>query len=378
VNQGSLFIFNSNRMRFEKTMPMVFLAAWTFFGLAIIDLFINFVFAYPSDPKITNPSRLQQYFEYGRSAEGQLSRMTRQNRSETAPITLVGWYDSISPVEGPPKPNSFIVTFYGASHTVKLAQALGRVSNKFSPRSIGAPGATPNWSYGAYLRDRGGGKSRAVVLAFNSNNLAMISSLSPMIWSGDFPTAYTADRFYLQGDQLKAIHPPYTSFEQYVKTFYDPSAWSAALAFFAKNDPLYSPFRVRANILDDSALCRLFRRSYATQQNRDREKAVLDKSGFSPDSDEIRVALAIIHEFAKQARGDGMIPVIYLVNNLGYSDNLFRALQPILEADKIPYLSSHTIVSPNDPRNYLPDSHFTDENDDRLAAALVEVIENAR
>ena len=73
-----------------------------------------------------------------------------------------------------------------------------------------------------------------------------------------------------------------------------------------------------------------------------------------------------------------MIPVIYLVNNLGYSDNLFRALQPILEADKIPYLSSHTIVSPNDPRNYLPDSHFTDENDDRLAAALVEVIENAR
>ena len=71
-----------------------------------------------------------------------------------------------------------------------------------------------------------------------------------------------------------------------------------------------------------------------------------------------------------------MIPVIFLVNNFGYSDYLFKALSPVLLEDHIPYLSSHTIVSPDDPRGYLPDSHFTDEVDDKLARALVKVIDD--
>jgi hypothetical protein len=69
-----------------------------------------------------------------------------------------------------------------------------------------------------------------------------------------------------------------------------------------------------------------------------------------------------------------MIPVIFIANNLGYSDYLYRALQPVLDADQIPYVSSHTILSPNDPRGYLPDSHFTDAVDDKLARELERVI----
>jgi hypothetical protein len=356
---------------------MIFLIMWTFLGLLMIDLFINYMFAYPNDPKFINPTRLQLYFEYGRTAEGQLARMTRQNRSETAPITLAGWYDPLE-VEGPSNANATIVTFYGASHTVKLARAFGRTSSRFSPRVVGAPGATANWSYGAYLRDRGGGKSRAVVLTFNSNNFAMISSFSPMIWSVDYPMPYTADRFYLAGDRLTVIHAPYASFDQYVKTFFDHARWSAALEFFAKNDPLYHPFAVRANILDHSSLWRLFRRARSQNMIKDLQRSVLDRSGFRSDSDEIKVAHAIIHEFATQVRSDGMLPVVYIVNNLGYSDNLFRALLPALNADKVPYLSSHTIVPPDDPRGYLPDSHFTDEFDDRLAAALGRIIDNGQ
>ena len=41
----------------------------------------------------------------------------------------------------------------------------------------------------------------------------------------------------------------------------------------------------------------------------------------------------------------------------------------------IPYLNSAEVAPSNDPRNYLPDSHFTDIVDDRLAAALVRLIE---
>ena len=300
--------------------------------------------------------------------------MTRLDRSETAPITLAGWYDPLEPTEKRASPDASIITFYGASHTVRLADALGRISDRMAPRIIGAPGATSNWSYGAYLRDRGGGNSRAVQLKQLCDDFVVLPD------DVECRLSYALYRrsFHLEGNRLEVIHPPYASFDQYVKTFYDPAAWSAALRFFVENDPFYDSFVEHANILDHSALLRLLRRGHDHKMIRDLQKSVLDQSGFRPDSEGLRVARAIIHEFAMQARRDGMIPIIYLVNNLGYSDNLFRALRPAPEADNVPYLSTHTLVSPDDPRGYLPDSHFTDENDNRLAAALVELIDNGK
>ena len=378
MNLLNSFISNSDKTNFYRVRSAMQTAVWVFIALVAIDISINVLFAYPSDPKITNPSRLRLYFEYGRSTEGQLARMTRADRSQTAPITLSGWYDPLEVREFPSNSRDSIVTFYGMSHAERLGLALRRVSDRFTPRIVAAPGAPSNWSYGAYLRDRGGGKSRVVVLAFMSNNLPMITTSSAMTWSFDLAMPYTADRFYLNGGHLLAIHPPYASFQQYVGTFYDPAKWSVALNVFAHYDTMYNSFMMTENILDQSSLFRLVRRAFGQRLLRNARKAVLDETGFRPDTEQIKVAQAIIHEFAIQARSDGMLPVIFLVNNLGYSDHLFKALSPILYADNVPYLSSHTIVAPNDPRGYLPDSHFTDEVDNKLAKALVELIENSK
>lgn len=378
MNQLNSSIFSSDNTKLRRVGAAIHVAAWVFIGLVAIDISINLLFAYPSDPKVTNPSRLRSYFEYGRSTEGKLSRMTRADRSQTAPITLSGWYDPIVVEEFPLKLQKPIVSFYGMSHAVRLGLALARVSNRFTPRTIGAPAATSNWAYGAYLRDRGGGNSRAVVLAFMSANFPMITTMSPMTWNTDLPMPYTADRFYLKDNRLRDIHPPYISFEQYAEAFSDPVKWAAQRDLFAKNDSMYNSFIMRANILDHSSLFRLVRRAYAQRFVRNARKAVLDSSGFRADSEQVKVARAIIHEFAIQARNDGMLPIIFIVNNLGYSDYLFKALSPILLEDHIPYLSSHTIVSPDDPRGYLPDSHFTEEVDDRLARALVKVIDDSK
>jgi hypothetical protein len=378
MNQLNSFTSSSSGTTLRRVASASYVAAWVVVGLVTIDILINLLLAYPADPKVTSPSRLRLYFEYGRSTEGQLSRMTRADRSQTAPITLSGWYDPLEVGEFPSKSPNSIVTIYGMSHAVRLGAALGRTSDRYTPRTVGAPGAPSNWSYGAYLRDRGGHKSRAVVLAFMSYSLPMITTLSAMTWSFDLPMPYTEDRFYLEDNRLRVIHPPYTSFEQYVEAFRDPAKWPALRDLFAKYDALYSAFIMRANILDHSSLFRLVRRAYGQRFLRNARKAVLDRTGFRADSEQIKVARAIIHEFAIQARSDGTIPVIFLVNNLGYSDHLFKALSPVLIEDKIPYLSSHTIVSPDDPRGYLPDSHFTDEVDDKLAKALVNVIENSK
>ncbi|MET4389884.1 hypothetical protein ABIB73_005658 [Bradyrhizobium sp. F1.4.3] len=378
MNQLSSSIFNSKKSGPSSFAAAAYVVVWVAIGLVVLDVAINVVLAFPQDPKITNPSQLRLYFEYGRSTEGQLHRMTRSNPSETAPITLPGWYDTLNVTEFPNKPQDSIVTIYGMSHAVRLGHALARVSHTLTPRIVGAPGAPTNWSYGAYLRDRGGDKSKAVVLSIMSYSLPMITTLSAATWSFDLPMPYTMDRFYLEGGQLKVRHPPFTSFGGYVDAFQDSKKWSDVRKEFAQDDSMYNSFIMRASILDHSSLFRLIRRAYAQHYMREVRKSVLDGSGFRANSEQIQVARAIVQDFAKQARNNGVIPVIFIVNNLGYSDYLFRALKPVLEQENIPYLSSHTVASPDDPRGYLPDSHFTDEVDDKLAVALEKVIAEAK
>jgi hypothetical protein len=367
--------FNSESRSPSPTFGSVGTGIWTVFWLVAFDVLINFAFAYPPDPKITNPSRLQSYFDYGRSTEAKLARMTRPDGSQTAPITLSGWYDPLrvddhGPVQKP------TVTIYGMSHAVRLGLALTRVSNEFSTRIVGAPGATTNWAYGAYLRDHGGGKSSVVVLAFMAANFPMITTMSPMTWNIDAPIPYTADRFYLNNGKLAVHSPPYMSFEQYVQSFYDRAKWDASLESFAQHDSMYNSLIMKSSLFDHSSLYRLVRRAYGQRFLRNAAGAVLSQTGFRSNAEQIKVAQAMIHEFALQAREDKMVPVIFLINNLGYSDYLFQALRPALEADNVPYLSSHQVVSPDDPRGYLPDSHFTDEVDDRLAGTLIKLMKS--
>lgn len=360
-----------------KLLRALQLFAWIVASLVAIDLAIGIVFHYPTDPRVTAPGPFQLYFEYGRSSEAKLDRMTGTNRTNSAPIALAGWYDPLEVQENPDRPNAMIVTFYGMSHSVRLANALNRTSHLFAARSVGAPGATANWAYGAFLRDRGGGKSKAVVLSLMSANLPMINTVSPFTWNVSFPMPYTADRFYLEAGKLLVVHPPYTSFDAYLRVFRDPAKRQMALKRIAETDTMYDDFLVRKTPLDYSSTFRLIRRAYEQRAERLARTQVFDGKKFNPGSEQVRVANAIIADFARKARDGGMIPVVFLVNSMGYSDTLYRAVAQTLDRDKIPYLSSHTIVPPDDPRGYLKDSHFTDANDDRLARALAVVIERS-
>src|SRR5258708_6893706 len=148
MNQLNSFTSSSSGTTLRRVAAASYVAAWVIVGLVTIDILINVILAYPGDPKITSPSRLRLYFEYGRSTEGQLSRMTRADRSQTAPITLSGWYDPLEVGDFPSKSSNSIVTIYGMSHAVRLGAALSRTSDRYTPRTVGAPGAPSNWSYG--------------------------------------------------------------------------------------------------------------------------------------------------------------------------------------------------------------------------------------
>jgi hypothetical protein len=354
------------------------LLLWTVIWLLAIDLFIGAVFPYPDDPRNVTPSRIALYFDYGRSIEGRLRRSTRAEPDKTAPITLAGWYKPMKVVDFPAKPGSVKVSFYGMSHCVRLAEALQRTSSRYSARSIGAPGATTNWAYGAFRRDKDRAGSKAAVLAIMSSTLPMITTQSPMTWNTSFAMPYTADRFVVRQDgELRVVSPPYESFADYVTAFEDTGKWTEARKQFARNDPFYDPLLLHETVLDHSALVRLARRAWSQSRDRAMRHSVLDATHYDADSEAVRLANAVIADFARVARRDGLVPIVYIVNNFGYGDQLYRALQATLVRENIPYLSSHTIVDPRDPRNYLPDSHFTDANDDKLARALDAVLSDA-
>lgn len=347
---------------------------WALLWLIVIDAAAGYAFAFPADVKNTNPGRLQLFFDYGRSMEGRLRRMTRTDPEQSAPITLAGWYSPLKAVERPAKPGGETVTVYGMSHAVRLAEALQRVSPRYAVRSVGAPGAATNWSYGAYRRDVGKARSKVVVLAIMSSTLPNITSMSPMTWNDSFPLPYTSDRYLIENGRLKVVTPPYDSFAGYVATLNDPARWAAAMDRFARYDPSYDSLLVRDTPLDYSTLVRMLRRAHSNSRDRAAGSAVLTARGFDPASEPIRVANAIVSEFAADARKHGQLPVIYIVNNYGYGDQLRRALQARLDREDIPYLSSDSVVDPADPANYLSDTHFTDANDEKLAEALDRLI----
>src|SRR3954453_23548897 len=95
--------------------------AWIIGWLVVLDVLVDIAFRYPSDPKATNPGQLQLYFDYGRSAEAKLRRMTGNSPQTSAPITQAGWYQALVVQDNPSRPGADVVTFYGMSHSVRLA-----------------------------------------------------------------------------------------------------------------------------------------------------------------------------------------------------------------------------------------------------------------
>lgn len=362
----------TGRAHVRRTVVLgMLVVAW----LAVMDVAANLLFAYPQDPRNVTPNRFQLYFDYGRSLEGRLRRASDPDPARTAPITLAGWYDPLETYTRTPRPDGVSITVYGMSHSVRLADALERVSDGYTVRSVAAPGATTNWSYGAFRRDAEQPPSRIAVMATMPSNLAMITSMSAMTWNTSFAMPYTADRYYADGDRLRVVRPPYESFAGYMRALEDERVWTATKRQFARHDPFYDPVIFEASWADHSTIGRLIRRGWTQRRDLASRGEAISADGYNSRSEPVRIVNLIVRDFAAEARRRGQIPVIYIVNSRGYGDVMFQALRDTLERHDIAYLNSDAVVSSRDPRNYLPDNHFTDANDERLARELDRIVQ---
>ena len=351
---------------------------WICTYLIIIDFAINIVFSYPKDPRNTSPSTIRQFFEYGRSIEGKLARMTRKEIDESAPIVSAGWlvgspnrFSSAS-INSEKRP---VVTVYGMSHALLLAEDMAKIDNSLAIKSVGAPGAVPTWSYAAYLFDKDQYHSDVVILGIMTRGVPLICTTSGATNHFDAVYPYTYPRFFVNNGTLKYVLPPFISYKDYIEYFYNPDKWKGYIKWLREYDKFYNAVLFRKTILDRSSIFRMLRRAYAYSMQRKKEAEVYsDTKGFNTQSDEVKILRSLVVEFSQIAKRQNSLPIVYIVNNVFMGDRLFKLLEPTLLSHNIPFLSSHDICPPNDPRFYMPDSHFIPSKNLELANEMIKII----
>lgn len=367
-------------MKYFKNKEVQILC-WLVFYMALIDIAVNIFFPFPSNPQKTAPSFLQGYFEYGRSTEGKLSAMIEAAKLQKEPTVGYGWLKKKNNDLIPQKPekNKILIAAYGMSHTKCLGKAIEKVNSNYVLREKTAPGAPVGWSFTAYDIDRYQHEAQVVILGVMTENVAMLGATSGATTYFDLGHPYTFPRYKIEnGGKLKSTYPPFFSEDSFLEYFNDSTKWQEYRSWLANNDKFYNPLLFINTFMDHSALLRVVRRAYAENIKKREFDKVYTKTGFDLNSEEIKILRAIIVEFAQSARLQKRIPIVYIVNNEGRGDHLYRAVKPILNEYNILHLSTHKICPPDDPKVFTGvNSHFTPEKDIELAKEVIKIIENA-
>ncbi|WP_154655920.1 hypothetical protein [Fortiea contorta] len=351
---------------------------WIICCLLLIDVAVNFLFPYPSNPQV-EPKQLSRYFNYGLSVEGKLSQMVRPTDEASSALAVAGWLDpqlwkKLNLATKPAVGEDVLVAIYGMSFAQQVGEAMKEINPKITLRTIAAPAAPPSYAFAAYNLDRGRHEAKVVVLGVLASTTKAMRAMNGMTWQFESPAPYTYPKYFLKDGKLEEIQPQITSLAQLRTTFEDKQKWSEFLTQMRENDQFFNPFLFQHNFLDNFTTVRLIRRAFAQgQQKAIDNQAYSAKNGFNQDY-EVPLLKEIVTKFAATAKSDRLLPIVFLINDRGYDDDLFQALKPTLESNSIPYVSTHNIVPASDPANFVGDGHFTKEGNKKIAEAMLKLI----
>jgi hypothetical protein len=347
---------------------------YTLLSLAAIDVAINVLFPYPTDPLNINPGTLNLYFDYGRSLESKAFRQLGKTDDQSAPIAQAGWLnDSGKGEPTQPKPGSdILVALYGMSFSNQVGEALQKLDAKITTRMIAAPYAPPNHSFAAYQRDRASAK--VVILGILASSVQGLDSMTGLTLGGEVPAPYTFPQYDLIHGQLQPVPPQIQTLAQLRAARDTPQQWQTFVTQLTERDRFYTPLTFQHNFIDQSAILRMVRRSWAKQYRGRVSQSIHTSAGFNLQWRQIPVLQKMVEEFAIGAKQGGALPIVLLIQDQGYDDHLYKILQPTLEQTGVTAVSTHTIAPAGDRQNFVADGHFTAAANQRIAAKVLEVI----
>jgi len=365
-------------LRKSPVLGAGYVLLWTILWLVTMDVVVNMRFAYPTAPDAM-PSRVQQYFEYGRSTEGKLRYMIGDTNQTTSSVTLAGWMDDgkVRPTSAE-KPGGTLVGCYGQSFTEHACDAWAKQNDMLTMRVIGGPAAPLNHSYAAYLADRRKHDAKVCVLGVLASSLPYLDTISGMTWSFERPYSFMYPRYLLNDGKLRVVDPTIHSMEQFRKTFSDPIAWPRLLDHIGNYDAFFDLVIVKANITDQSAIMRMIRRAWGQRHMRDMLAHYHTAQGFNPTTDLGDVARYLVVDWAKKVREDGRLPIVYVINDRGFKDHLYQELRSVLRENHISYVSTHAYAPAEEFSNFLPDGHFVHAVDEMTAQRFQAIIDKSK
>jgi len=377
-------ISRKERVRKGQTYPWKPLTKtlfWTSLWLIALDVGIGILFPFPRSAE-QSPSKLQQYFEYGRSIEGKLDRMVGSDVKSSDPIIGAGWVDPSDWQTGANTVDDghLLVAIYGMSFSDHISAALTDIDDTITMRSISGPVAPPNHTFAAFTADTEGQSADVVVFSILASSIKRMSSISGMNWSYEHPAPYTYPYYTLDSDQtLVVTEPAISSADEFIAEFRQKGEkWQALKQQMRQYDQPFSHIVFDNNLSDRSAIFRLIRRGWANRARNQSKSNIFDpRTGFDPDSAEIKTLKVLVSEFVNNANAAEQQPIVLLIHDQGYSDSLYTVLEPQLSQLDTLVLSTHTVANTENPKNFIPDGHFTSEVNHRLGHALRDVIEQS-
>ena len=310
---------------------------------------------------------LVRYFEYGRSVPGKL-KAWQDNPGTRGNLFDVGWpVDQIDATlleaEAP------VVRVYGMSFVANITRTAKGLREDLPLDLHTGPGAPPNFTYSVFLDDAAQRRAGDVaVLGILSSSVPAMAAMSNRTWVFEQPSPYTYPIFRpLPDGGLTRVDPIINSADEERSLAADPVRAAAWRAQLQREDVFYSPKTFGVAWLDASPFVRLVRRSLGTGHVDARKAAVIAPSGRHAFA-YTTVLRRMVTEFAAQARAQDQHPVVFLIQTRDPMDvDLLEALGPTLVGQEIPYLATAEHVDPRDAAAFIPDGHYTPENDRRFA-----------
>lgn len=349
------------------------ICAWTLLGLIVLDLVVGHLFALPADPR-RQPGATAQYFNYGTSIDRKLDRQIGRDDAHSAPILVAGWIDrECRHIPQPASAGHRGLTIFGMSFTNHVADELETLDPQWTIARYSGPAAPPNHSFACFeaLQQAGRDPNGIQVLGVLASSLPRMLALSGASTNFEQPMPFTFPRYEVDGQgRLMAVQPVVRSPED----LRNPAKRAAFETQLAHADAFYDPAQFGGQWADHSVFLRLLRRSYAQAEFRRRTiRLVNDGARFRADmGPPLR---AMLGSFARQVRARGQRPFVILLQDRGNgSDSLAQLVGASLQEAGATVIRSDEIASVNDPRNFLPDGHFTPRVDRLIAQRLLQKI----
>ncbi|MEM9843173.1 MAG: hypothetical protein AAF965_00090 [Pseudomonadota bacterium] len=318
---------------------------------------------------------LVTFFDYGRSVPGKLEKWeanpgARGNLYETAWVPDIlarsdAAFQEENPADGP------VVRSYGMSFVNNIMrQAVDQEAALIWDGHSG-PGGPPNFVFTLFEADRANRRpGDVVVLGLLASGVPAMAALSNRTWVFEQPAPFTYPIYWPEGETgLRAVEPLVTTAEAQraiVPGSAEAAAWEAQLA---EEDRFYGVQTFGLTALDASPFLRLVRRSVAKSYVEDAKADVLEDGAY-PYGDVLR---RMVLNFAAMAREDGQRPVVMLIQTRDPADpGVFELVQPVLDAENIPYLATVEHISPSDHTAFVGDGHYTKAVDGLFAERLLE------